>query len=379
MDTKEQGGEQDLTLDDIAGKKPETEGNKKDQKPSKPDKNDEKIDRENERLRAKAYENEQRIKSLEAQLEAAKAEKRKPGITAIDEDGNERRKRPNSFGLSDKILPPFIKGRIAIYRIVNAEAINPATGLPVEPVDVVIPGKFTINDPFERDPLRRRKKIRNIISTEEKIADQGFSVEEDTAEITFRKGWKHVSIQDEYALHTLLELHPNNRNNKFRDRTQPVLFERVDIQVQSKSSQAAQANLSLDAGNEVRTLDVETLRGYSASVPEVFGAGNRPLIELRSDMMKWAMANPIAYFKLTNNTKAAIKINMMDAIDLGLVQYRQDKKGWVFIETEEVISNHTAAQDPMDVLVKYLASEDKDAKEWYKVVMERLGYWDNAA
>lgn len=335
------------------------------------------LEKENERLKAKQYDQDQRIKALEAQLEHAKAEKRKPGITEVDEDGQQRyRKRPNSLGLSDLIMPPYTKGRVAIYRICGAESINPATGLPVEPVDIMIPGRYILHDRFEKDPLKRDKVMKNVVGTET-VVENGEEVQKEVIEgVIFERGWLQVPIESEFNLYVFIELHSNNKSNKFRPKNAPQIFERVDINYKSAASKGATLDLGIDAAIEIRKMDRETIYAYatSAEIPTMLNGNKRLLKDISTDLTAWAMANPILYYKLNKNAKAAIQITVIDAINFGLIGYRPDVKGYVNLETDEVICNHTAAEDPMDKFVKYLANDER-GKEWYEQIQERMNFW----
>ncbi len=186
------------------------------------------------------------IKRLEAQLEAAKTEKRKPGLTVVGHDNEtERKKRPNSFGLSDLVMPPYTKGRVAIYKICAIEEINPATGLKVDPMDVMVPGRYTFYDKFERDPARRKKVLQNIVGEERYNEDGKEKIRDVVDDILFTKGYLHVPVESEYTLYLFMELHSNNKHNRHRLKNYPVLFERIDIQLTSKVSQAATRQMAI--------------------------------------------------------------------------------------------------------------------------------------
>ncbi len=357
------------------------------EKPTKPGKDDtekpprekteKEIERENERLKAKTYTVEQENIRLKSQLEAALAEKRKPGITVVREDGQqEHRKRPNSWGLSDLIMPPYTKGRTAIYRICGAEELNPATGLKVEPVDVMVPGRYTLYDKFEKDPLKKDKTMKNIVGTERYVDDGEEKIREVIDDVLFTRGWLQVPVESDFPLYVFMELHPNNATNKHRQSNAPKIFERIDIQHRSPAYQGAALELSVDAGSEIlKKMTKEDVLAYAAAVKEISTSANRPIHEIRTDLARWAMNNPIPYFQLNKNAKAAIQINILQAIDFGIIGYRVDKRGYCDLETDEVFCVHTAAEEPMDRLVKFLASEE--GKERYQVILSRLNYWSN--
>lgn len=350
-----------LTKDDIKPKTPAQE------------------EREMERLKAKLYQQEQDNARLQKQLEEAQAEKRKPGITQVEEDGTQsKKKRPNSFGLSDQVMPPYTKKRVAIYQIVNGDdGINPATNLPVEAVPVLIHGSgYMFSDKFEKDPAKRQKFIKNVKGYERVVNKDGKEVDEEVIEdILFDRGWKQVVIEDNYMEHLYLELHPNNKSNRFRPQNAPIIFERVDINMSSIASQSAAIDLTLDAGMAVKNMNKEEVYAFASSVSEINAAAGRAVHEIRTDLQKWAMSNPIPFFKLNKNTKAGIQIVVLDALNFGLIGYRADKKAYVDMETDEIISAHTAAEEPMQRLVKYLGSDEGQA--WYKQIQDRMNYWKN--
>ena len=71
-------------------------------------------------------------------------DKKEPGIAAYDHEGREMKKKEsrNPWGLSEMVLPPYIKGRIAVYAIVKNKEVNPATNLPAHDVPVMMPGRY---------------------------------------------------------------------------------------------------------------------------------------------------------------------------------------------------------------------------------------------
>jgi hypothetical protein len=334
-----------------------------------------KEDRENEKLKAKAYEDAQRIKSLEAQLEQAKEDKRKPGLNVVTEDGEYRRKkRVNSMGISDKMMPPLTKGRTAIYKIIGRDEINPATGLPAEITPTLIPGIYTLYDRFDPDPGKRNKVLQNIVRQGRKIVGGVSTLEDEVEDIVFERGFLQVSVEKEWNLHVFMELHPMNKSNKFRPSNAVAVFERVDVLTTSKASQSVARDLMLDAGNAVRKMEKDEVRAFAAQVvPPIVMSGGRPNSEIKDDLQAWAMANPMAFFKMNKNAEAAIQMNIYDAQNFGLIEYRPDTKSYILTDTEEVLHTHTAAEEPMKSFVKALGKTEN--KEKYDALLESMGYW----
>jgi hypothetical protein len=329
-----------------------------------------------ERLKAKQYDSDRRIKQLEEQLEAAKEEKRKPGISVINAEGDrEKKKRINSSGLSDKVLPPYTKNQIATYRIISADEINPATGQRVMPVDVSIPGEYLFHDLFDMDVLKRDKIRRNVIGTKTVIVDGKPQVQEQVEDVEFNRGWLHVPCATKYALYVFIELHPLYKGNRFRPNNAPVVFERTDLRYNSPAAKAAALELSLDAGQIVRGMRKDEVMNYAlGSNPPIPTAG-REVHEIRTDLLTRVIANPIPFFKQNKNEKAGILINVSDAIAFGLVEYQQDRKSFVLVDTDEVLFTHTVTEEPTSAFVKHL-SKDGNAP-YYDAILDRLNYWGN--
>jgi hypothetical protein len=341
----------------------------------KTQKEEEKELRENEKLKAQLFEMQRKNKILEEQLETAKEEKRKPGITTREPDGTEaKKKRPNSWGLSDLVMPPYTKGRVAIYRALGQDGVNPATNLPVEPFPVQIPGEYMFYDKFDKDPLRRDKIIKNVTGSENYREDGERKTREVVEDVIMERGFLQVFVEKEYPLYVFMELHPMNISNRHRPSGYVGGFERVDINMKSPASQAALFDLGLRAALEIKDMDKEKVLKYAAAVKEISTSAGRPTHEIKYDLQKWAAANPQGYYQLNKNDAAAIQINVLDAINFGLIEYRIDKRGYVFVETEEVICSHTPAQEPMAEIVKYMARDDR-GKEWYSHILERMNYW----
>lgn len=333
-----------------------------------------------ERLQAKLYQQNLENERLKKDLEAALEEKRKPGITQVNEEGEQlRKKRPNTnrWGLTSLVLPPYTKGRVAIYKACDGdEGKNPATGLPVEPVDCLIPGQYTFFDRFETDPFKKDKVIQNITGSSTVIEDGKPVVRENMEDVILERGYKWVDVASDYPLYVFMELHPNNKSNKFRPSNAPKIFERVDINTKGLASQSASVDLALDAGNAVRDMKKDEVIAYAAETGCISTSVGRMPGEIKHDLKVWAMANPTLFFRMNKDAKATIQMVVLDAIQFGLIGYRKDKFSYVNLETDEIISTHTASEDPMDQLVKFLAKEGK-GKEWYAHIQERLNYWNS--
>lgn len=312
---------------------------------------------------------------LKAQLELKPEKERTPGLRVVDEEGNtQRKKRVNSYGITDLMMPPYTKKVVAIYKIRSHDEINPATGLKSEPVDVSIPGRYVFFDRMEADPLKKHKILANVTGVEHYNENGEAKTRETVEDILFNSGFKTVSVDQDYALYVFMELHPMNASNKYRPRNAPAVFERLDVRHKSKASIAAEQDLVLDAGNAVRLMDKEELYKYAVPAMVDTSAG-RQVQEIRTDLKTWAMKHPIDFFKLNKDHTAAVRINVMDCMALGLIDYLMDKKTFLISTTEEKIMTHTAHEEPQERLINFLAKKENEAL--YNKLLDQLNYWNN--
>jgi hypothetical protein len=339
------------------------------------EKSDASKDAEIERLKAELF-TLQREKEREANREKYRKDpdERKPGISVVDEDGSyTKKKRPNSLGISDLMMPPYTKKQVAIYRIIGTDQINPATGETALPVPTLIPGRYTLFDRFESDPFKKDKVMQNIVGTERYVEDGAQKTREIVEDIIFERGYLAVPVESKFQMYVFMELHPNNRTNKFRPANNtPALFERIDIQHKSPATLAAEQDLGIDAALIIREMTKEDLLKYAipANIDTTKG---RLTSEIRSDLTTKAMKDPIWFFKLKKDTKAGIKIILMDAINLGLLEYRLDNKSYYLTTNEEIFHTHSVGEENLDSLIKAMAKPENEAK--FDKLKEQMSFW----
>lgn len=332
---------------------------------------------ENERLKAELFDFK-RQKEKDDNIAKYRKEEgvRKPGISVVDEEGHTiTKKKPNSLGISDLMMPPYTKKQIAIYRVVGHDTINPATNEPALPVDVSIPGRYTLFDRFESDPLKKNKIIANITGSERYNEDGKEKVRDVIEDVLLANGYLAVAVEQQFQLYVFMELHPNNKNNKWRPRNNtPVIFERVDIQHKSDAAKAAETDLGVDAALIIREMTKEDLYRYAAPAGITTG-NNRFISEIRADLTRWAMKDPIAFFKLKKDNKSAIRIMLLDAINLGLLEYRSDKKSYYLSTTEDIFHTHTVGEESMESMIKAMLKEENAGR--LKVLTDQINFWHN--
>lgn len=318
--------------------------------------------------------NEKKILDLD---ETNELEEKKPVVTHRNPDRRKSKEREVTHVLSTQMLPPITKRKSAVYQVINAYKKDPllagnATGDDILPFDIVIPGMYTIYDPFEADMGARTKIVKNGVRPGIELRNGQEIQTVVVDDIIMPKGILEVNQETQFLLYVLMELHPLNGSNKRRNRSITPVFERIDMKFKSVASMDAVEDLKEDASRVIKEMRVEDVIGMAATL-NIATIGVRT-DELRYNLRMFAKANPIEFFKHNPNSEQMVRINFMDAIDLGFVEYVADKKGFRFSNQDKAFFNHAVGEEPVEATVKYLASSNGVTD--YNLITEYLGFWD---
>jgi hypothetical protein len=280
-------------------------------------------------------------------------------------------------GLSSEMLPPMTKRKFATYESVGRGEIDPLTDQMIETPSLVLPGKYVIYDPFDENVLNRYKTLKNV-TRHENVTRGGVSLAEEVIDdIIFDNGLKKVAIEKSYLIYAMLELHPLNESNRWRDKSQAPAFRRIDIELRKWDHSSKNMDLALAAENAVVAMKSpdEIIRyAHSAGIPTKGRQIDTREGSVKYDLRIYARKNPKDFFCLNPNNPMAIEIAVLDAIDLGLIDYIPDSRKWHFTTDGSFIGQHLPDQEPQDALVKLLTKPE------YKKVYERLNmqlnYWN---
>jgi hypothetical protein len=289
-----------------------------------------------------------------------------------------RKRRAVSLGLSELIIPPITKGGLAKYRvIVDPNMKDRRTGQSPDPVDLMLPGSYTLIDKYEADLVLRAKKMQNLGPVRIEINAEGREIKiRDTEMVEFINGYKDVSIEMDYRLYVFLELHPNNTSNKNRPNTAEQLFERTDLksvespaEVMSKRDFGIQAELEIAKG----LTDPGLIYGYAVQ----FGIpvdGRRP-DEIKADLRIAANQNPLQFYSMSKNLKPSIILNLHHALSIGIIFFDADTRSFKFFENDETIHVSSVSEDPFESAAKAILTEE-EKKTKYDLVVKALNYWE---
>ena len=291
----------------------------------------------------------------------------------------EKKRRAIDLGLSDLILPPITRKTVATYRTVNSNPINPATKKEAEPKTIILPGTYKLYDWGESDFTKRWKIMKNTREAGDIVIDpisKKQVIEEVIEPVALLNGIKKVDVERYYREYVFMELHPLNGSYKRRDNSLMVKFVRTDLQTnKSVAFRQAEMDLALQAEMDIIKMDKDEVIGYatSANIPTYEGNKPRMIADVKSDLRVFARKDPRKFYSMANNFEAAVKMNILDILSLGLIEYESDKKRYVVPYTDEPIHVHPVSEDPVESLVKELS--DPKNIELYQAIINLREYW----
>lgn len=305
---------------------------------------------------------------------------RRRGAVLINIFGDkEKKRRAIDLGLSDLILPPITRKSVATYRTVNQSPINPATKQEADPKTIILPGTYKLYDWGEADFTKRWKIMKNTREAGEINIDpitKRQVIDEVIEPVILMNGIKKVEVERYYREYVFMELHPLNGSYRKRDNSLMIKFVRTDLETNKSSAfRAAEMDLGLQAELEILKMTKDEVVGFAttAAIPTYEGDVPRPITDVKSDLRAFARKDPRKFYSMANNVEAAVKMNVLDIISLGLIEYEPDKKRYVVPYTDEPIHVHTVSEDPTESLVKHLLKEENS--DLYQAIINLREYW----
>lgn len=293
----------------------------------------------------------------------------------------EKQKRALDMGLSELVMPPVTRQRVATYRVIQRHPFDPSTTHhePADPQTVILPGTYKFFD--KGSELGKQWKIMQNLATAGEIKIDPVTqkqVIEDVIELVeMHNGYLKVNIEVQFRLYIFMELHPFNRSNKFRQGTRFDVFERTDLETnKSAAYKMAEQDLGFEAERVVMNMAKDEVIGYAttAQVATMESGRQRAFAEVKSDLRAFAHANPRKFFEMANDVSAAVRMNVLDALSFGILEYDSEKKRFIVPYTDEPVFVHLAGEDPNETFIKYLINNEN--KDLYQAIVNMLEYWE---
>lgn len=289
----------------------------------------------------------------------------------------------SSLPVSSKMMPPATKKKLAIYEGLSNGQVDPLTNEPVIPPSIIIPATFVIYDRFEEDLMKRNKLIKYTTRNETILKEGKYETQEVIEDIIMENGCKTVAIEDDILLYICMELNPLNESNKWRDKSKPAAFRRVDTEIKTLEVKTAEGTLAWEAESEIRNMDSEKLMEIASGLGlslvngvNVNGAPKRRQTgEIRYDVIAFAKNNPRGYYLQIGSPEAVIKLNVIDGMSNGAIEYEIESRGYFFPDEKRPFFTAGVGEDPVNDLVKWFMSKDKDASNAYAELKDSLKYW----
>lgn len=298
-------------------------------------------------------------------------------------------KRPLTTDLSDQMLPPITKRHTAIYQLLGLTdkhsidrriIINDSERANiVDTSDYEMHHTYSIFDQFEKDFGRQNKVVTYYdgvqrVNYKDPITGENRpDVRQKVGIPKFVGGQAVVDIMKNYHQYLWWELHPANKTNKFRDKSKPALFERVDLKHYNPHMDMIRNEIELDAMNYVRRLNHGEVIDLATAL-EIPIAGLQPSA-IKADLYALAKSNPEKVLFKAPDELMSTTIEIMRATDLGILDYDAMRKQYYFGQSlNEPFFVVPMDEIPYEALAKFLVSteEGKSVKE---KMMEFIYYW----
>jgi len=320
---------------------------------------------------------------LPAHLKSGRVEgDKRPHVALI---GGSRRfgayTRPVSINISEQLLPPITRRKIAIYEVLAFAKFDPLIkegGAEIAPAPVILPGRYSINDPFEKDLANTVKVIQNVVGKERvdfqnpitgKMESQ---MVDNIQEIIMENGYLTVNMETEYHKYLFMELHPMNATCKWNRGGMAKVFRRSDFQYQTSISRQFELDLAMDAERLVKDMPKDEVINLAAAF-EIPTMG-RPIHELRYDLRVLARQDPKKLMFQRQDKFATVRINVTDAINWGLIEYVPEKLSYFFCaDMNNAFHQVLVGQDPQESLAEFCLSEE--GAEPYSEIENLLSFW----
>jgi len=307
---------------------------------------------------------------------------KEPSVKASFKKREFKRETPDTTGLtiSSKLLPPITRRRMAIYQLLSADIKFDHRVVEgpnrIEPAPQEFHPIYELYDPFEPVLSKRRKRMvySNDIAVHEYYNTNAATIDTSTNTRVQMPQFVHGQIaldaMKNFLQYCWLELHPQNINNKYRDKEKTPKFKRIDIEFASPHIQLMKRDLAIDAERHVIGLNTEQLINLAAA----FGipSTTKPS-DMRLEMRRKAAENPKEVLFKSPDNLATSMMNVMNALDLGILDFDPDTQNYYLSDDKNPVWTCLVGMSPLEDFAKFLITDGgQDVKE---EIENLLSFW----
>ncbi len=267
-------------------------------------------------------------------------------------------------GLSTELEPrPLREGQVAVFKLVTAGRIDPATDKPSFNSGAYFHGETTIYDKNLKDYVI----LKNKSGEELGFKDGKSAIIDKIDQIEFdAHGFCRVKHNEPYK-YIFLSRHDYCGSNKFRDNSKPIMWEQI-LDVNIKEKEFIALDLSLDAQLIIRDGDHNTVLAIGKSLAEagiVVASLDLPIYDLRRELMKYAKEHPKEVINASKDKAKKVLIDILDAQKWNIIAFEQENNEWVWCDKfgkEKVITTIEPGHDPIKRLAEIALKQAEDNK-----------------
>lgn len=295
----------------------------------------------------------------------------------------DRFSRPQGLSISSKMLPPITRRKIATYETLQESKFDPRIiegDRAIAPPPISLPPTYALFDKGEDDFSIANKMMKNVVRSEVRQIRQNDGqlkpqIEEVLEYVDFINGHKQVNIETEYILYAFLELHPLNESNRHRDLSKKALFRRTDFDYKSSHVQMLQMDLQDEAVRYIMKMNEKDLINLaSAMTNPTIATINVATTDIRYNLRLRARNNPEEVLYLAPDKKAAMRIDVIHALEMGVLDYVPEKHAYYLASDDRTpIFACQVDANPLEDITKHLITPE--GKDDYEAIMEYVEFW----
>lgn len=257
-------------------------------------------------------------------------------------------------------VKPLKEGEVKLFRLVGTGKIDPMSGKPSVNSGGTFIGHFTIYDRFEPDESKRKKVLKNVVSTETRTDEKGHPyVHEIIGPLEFNSNGVIIVKHEDYNLLQLLSRANENKSNKYRNPSKPALWEEVDP-TPSELNLIQLMDIKFEAHSFAKTGDINQVIKVLTKIDPSMARLKNPQ-DIRYALRGYAETKPKEVIRYSNEKEMKLRILISEAIQYGILDYLDESREWHYCDSikDSLIHTGEVGKDPESDFVEFLKKNIK--------------------